>query len=360
MSKMISPNNSLLQRMLMFVVMVLLTGATCAFAQKGYTRDIMGIVLDENGEPLPAAQVLQQRQSNNESLHGVVTDLNGHFTLTIPTSAQAIEISFIGYKKKIVALSNEKDYKIEMEPQSEMLDEVMVTGYQTLSKERSTGSFTAVKAKDLEQIRPSSLGNLLEGQIAGYTDGMLRGVTTMNGVTTPLYVVDGFPIESSRYSAYGSLLESVPQLNMEDIESITVLKDAAAASIYGARAANGVIVITTKKAKEGQTNIHFSSTFTVQPYEYYTDNILDAAGMIGIEREWAAANAQLQDPAKSAAYAQTLLDNANYTSAGIRTLLKAYAGQISMADANAQLDNWAKMGYKYYRDAEKASKQNPF
>lgn len=142
-----------------------------------------------------------------------------------------------------------------MDPQSEMLEEIMVTGYQTLSRERSTGSFTQVQAKDLEQIRPASLGNLLEGQIAGYNDGMIRGVSSMNGVTSPLYVVDGFPIENTKYNSYGSLEEAVPQLNMEDIESITVLKDAAAASIYGARAANGVIVITTKRqSKDRQTS----------------------------------------------------------------------------------------------------------
>ena len=353
-------SNHLLHHLLMLIVMMVLSGATMASAQKATTREISGIVVDENGEPLPAAQVLQARQNANESLHGVVTDINGHFTFSLSSSATAIEVTFIGYKKKTIQLTDQREYQIVMDPQSEMLEEIMVTGYQTLSRERSTGSFTQVQAKDLEQIRPASLGNLLEGQIAGYNDGMIRGVSSMNGVTSPLYVVDGFPIENTKYDSYGSLEETVPQLNMEDIESITVLKDAAAASIYGARAANGVIVITTKKAKQGQTNIQFSSTLTVQPYSIYTKRFADAATMVGIEREWAASNASLQDPAMAAEYANMQLDNGTYTSPGVIALLKAYAGRTDMATANNQLDQWAKKGYQYYKDVEKAAKQNPF
>ena len=325
----------------LLMLLLSLWSTTSIHAQEpSYEREIHGIVTDENGDPLPAAQILQVRQNKQESLHGVVTDINGHFHISLPRTAKAIEVSYIGYRTKSVALEEGRsDYRIQMEPTSEMLEEVMVTGYQQISRERSTGSFTRVDTKKLEQIRPSSLDNLLEGQIAGYTDGKIRGVTSMNGMTTPLFVVDGFPIENTRYTDYGSIEEALPQLNMEDIESITVLKDAAAASIYGARAANGVIVITTKRAKQGQTRVALTATLTTQSYRLYTDHYADAATLIGIEREWAASNAQLQG-ADAASYAQTLLDNANYTSAGIRTLLKGYAGQISLADANSQLDQW--------------------
>lgn len=345
----------------LLMMLFCLWNATGVRAQKqAYEREVHGIVTDENGDPLPAAQILQVRQNKQESLHGVVTDINGHFHISLPRTAKAIEVTYIGYRTKNVALEEGRnDYRIRMEPTSEMLDEVMVTGYQQISRERSTGSFTRVDTKKLEQIRPSSLDNLLDGQIAGYTDGKIRGVTSMNGMTTPLFVVDGFPIENTRYTDYGSLQEALPQLNMEDIESITVLKDAAAASIYGARAANGVIVVTTKRAKQGQTRVSLTATLTTQPYRLYTGHYADAATLIGIEREWASSNARLQG-ADAASYAQTLLDNANYTSAGIRTLLRGYAGQMSLAEANSQLDQWAKQGYRYYRDVEKAGKQNPF
>ena len=106
----------------------------------------------------------------------------------------------------------------------------------------------------------------MEGRIAGYSDGKIRGVTSMNGLTTPLYVIDGFPVEKTISDGLGNWVENVPDLNIEDIENITVLKDAAATSIYGARAANGVVVITTKKAGKNQLNVSFSATLTVRPY----------------------------------------------------------------------------------------------
>ncbi|HBX21073.1 MAG TPA: SusC/RagA family TonB-linked outer membrane protein, partial [Porphyromonadaceae bacterium] len=132
---------------------------------------------------------------------------------------------------------------------------------QTISRERATGSFAKVDAKKLETQRLSNISSLMEGRIAGYRDGRIRGVTTMNGVSTPLYVIDGFPVEKTTTKGYG-WEESIPDVNMEDIESITVLKDAAAASIYGARAANGVVVITTKRAKMNRLDISFSATLT--------------------------------------------------------------------------------------------------
>lgn len=154
-------------------------------------------------------------------------------------------------------MTGDNNYRIQMRPTSELLEEVVVTGYQTISRERSTGSFVKVDNKKLEQVRLNSLNTLLEGRVSGYTDGLIRGTTSMNGMTTPLYVVDGFPIENTRYDSDGNLNENLPLLNMEDIESITVLKDAAAASIYGARAANGVIVITTKKLRRERQMFRF-------------------------------------------------------------------------------------------------------
>lgn len=332
--------------------------AVDAFSQHVYDRTIFGIVVDENGDPLPSAHVKQVSTTEGESIASVAADINGHFRLTLSGGTKQLEVSFIGYDIKIVQLTGDENYRITMQPSSELLEEVVVTGYQTLSRERATGAFSKLNTEKLELKRPNSLSNLLEGEIAGYNRGLIRGTTSMNGMTTPLYVIDGFPVENTRYTSSGSLEENLPDLNMEDIESITVLKDAAAASIYGARAANGVIVITTKKAMRGQTNISFSSSLTITPYYYYTGNLADAATIVDIEREWAANNPNLQSP-DAAAYAASILSRAVYPSDGIRTILKGYAGQLSQSEVDARLNELASRGYRYYDDVEKYTKRNP-
>lgn len=127
---------------------------------------------------------------------------------------------------------------------------------------------------------------------------------------------------------------------MDDIESITVLKDAAAASIYGARAANGVIVITTKKsAAKGKTNVSFNASLTWHPYSYYTDYLANSSLVIDLEKEWAAQNPNLAGNGAKV-YAQNMLDQKIYTSAGICNILNYYAGNISESEMNAKLTDW--------------------
>ena len=243
-----------LLRLAMVFVALFLCG-TMAYAQTD--RMISGIVVDENGDPLPAAHIRQVSQTKGEELAAVITDMNGHFRLTLLRTAKEIEISYLGYESKKVRLTSANSYRIILEPASELLDEVVVTGYQTISRERATGSFAKVDSKKLETQRLSSVSSLMEGRIAGYSDGKIRGVTSMNGLTTPLYVIDGFPVEKTISDGLGNWVENVPDLNIEDIENITVLKDAAATSIYGARAANGVILVTTKQGKEGKIQISY-------------------------------------------------------------------------------------------------------
>lgn len=296
-----------LLRLAMVFVALFLCG-TMAYAQTD--RMISGIVVDENGDPLPAAHIRQVSQTKGEELAAVITDMNGHFRLTLLRTAKEIEISYLGYESKKVRLTSANSYRIILEPASELLDEVVVTGYQTISRERATGSFAKVDSKKLETQRLSSVSSLMEGRIAGYSDGKIRGVTSMNGLTTPLYVIDGFPVEKTISDGLGNWVENVPDLNIEDIENITVLKDAAATSIYGARAANGVVVITTKKAGKNQLNVSFSATLTVRPYNFYTGHLAGTANMIEMEKEWAAMNPNLQGEGASQ-YAQNMLDNAS-------------------------------------------------
>lgn len=320
-------------------------------------RTISGIVTDERGEPLPGAHVKEIPVREGQSVASVATDLNGHFSLTIGEDIGQLEVSFIGYITQVVSLSQAGSYQVRLLPSEELLDEVVVTGYQTLSRERVTGAFAKIGTEKLELKRPHSLSSLLEGEVAGYNRGLIRGTTSMNGMTTPLYVIDGFPVENTRYNANGSLIENLPELNIEDIDNITVLKDAAAASIYGARAANGVIVITTKKAERGRTRISLSSTLAVTPYNYYTGNLADAATMIDIEREWALNNPNLQGD-NAAAYAASILSRAVYPSDGIRTLLKGYAGQLPQAEVEATLNELASQGYRYYDELERYAKRD--
>lgn len=322
-------------------------------------RTIHGIVLDENKAPLPAAHVKQVAETPGESIKAVITDLQGHFSLTLPSRTKAIEVSFLGYESIRVELRDQSDYTIILTPASELLDEVVVTGYQTISKERATGAFSKIDAKALETQRLNDIGSMLEGHVAGYSDGKIRGVTSMRGLTTPLYVIDGFPVEKTTNDGYGNWVESVPDINVEDIESITVLKDAAATSIYGARAANGVVVITTKRAKKDQLNVSFSATLTVQPYDYYTGHLADASMMVDLEREWATQNPNLKGE-NASTYAQGLLDKMTYPTKGIRNILNFYAGHLSYDEMSTALDALASQGYRYYRDMEKQGKRNPF
>ena len=346
-----------LLRLAMVFVALFLCG-TMAYAQTD--RMISGIVVDENGDPLPAAHIRQVSQTKGEELAAVITDMNGHFRLTLLRTAKEIEISYLGYESKKVRLTSANSYRIVLEPASELLDEVVVTGYQTISRERATGSFAKVDSKKLETQRLSSVSSLMEGRIAGYSDGKIRGVTSMNGLTTPLYVIDGFPVEKTISDGLGNWVENVPDLNIEDIENITVLKDAAATSIYGARAANGVVVITTKKAGKNQLNVSFSATLTVRPYNFYTGHLAGTADMIEMEKEWAAMNPNLQGEGASQ-YAQNLLDNASmYSCLGVQAILKHHTGAISEAQMEQTLHELASQGFRYYDDVKKYGKRNPF
>lgn len=314
---------------------------------------IQGVVTDANNEPLIGASILVKGTQT-----GSITDIEGRFRLNV-NNGDVLVVSYLGMKpQEVTVTSGKKEYLIQLDADAELLNEVVVTGYQTLSKERSTGAFAKVTSEKLELKRMDNLGSMLEGQIAGFVDGQIRGVTTMNAVANPLVVIDGFPVENTTMDKIGRTTEAMPDLNPEDIESVTVLKDAAAASIYGARAANGVIVITTKRAKEGKAEVSFSSTFTVQPYSNYTKNLTDAADVIAMERQWA--TSELVDAESANRIAANLREEGAYPSLGVNTLLDMYTGKISMEEGNKILDNLGKAGYRYYDQAEKYGKRNPF
>ena len=315
-------------------------------------RTVKGQVLDADGEPLIGVTVQVKGSSN-----GTATDLDGNLVLNDVDPDATLVYSYIG-KKPVERKATATSSVLILEDDSNVLDDVVVTGYQQISKERATGSFAKVTAENLKTKRYDNISQLLEGEVAGFNtqSGLIRGTTTMNGVTNPLYVIDGFPVESTRYDEYGYLSENIPNINIDDIESVTVLKDAAAASIYGARAANGVVVIVTKKAKGKRTSVSFNTSLTWHPYKFNTSRLTDAADIIDLEREWAATNPNLQG-AGAAEYAQSVVNDKVYTSQGIQAIANYYAGNISKDQMEATLNRLAGMGYRYYEDVANYAKR---
>lgn len=316
---------------------------------------ISGTVVDPQGEPVIGATIMVKGTS-----YGVATDIDGNFKLVdLTESNPTLIVRSIGYKplEEKVKL-NTKDNKIVLKEDAQVLNEVVVTGYQELSRERATGAFARVDADELKGKPITSVSDMLDGQVAGMNDGAIRGITTMKGVATPLYVIDGFPVEKTVNNGY-NWTEQVPDINVEDIESITVLKDAAAASIYGARAANGVVVITTKKAKKDTQTVTASALLTIEPFSIPKSRWADAATVVGLEREWAANNPNLAGEG-AAAYAQSLLNSASYPSQGMTAILRAYAGGTSTEQMNARLNALAAMGHNYYDQVADLTKKNRF
>ena len=317
-------------------------------------KEIKGKVTDKDGMPLPGVSVVIKGTNT-----GVATDIDGNYILELEDENAVLVFSFVGMISQEIAYRGQELQNVTLITDAKQMAEVVVTGYQTISKERSTGSFSKVSSKTMESRRLSSISDVLEGQVAGYSDGIIRGVSTMNAMASPLYVIDGFPVENTSIDNYGRITENAPELNMEDIESITILKDAAAASIYGARAANGVVVIVTKKAQKGKVKVDFSSTLTWKPYDYYTGNLTNSADIIELEKEWAATNPELNNGLDRAqAEADNRRNNYKWPSAGIDVLLDQYSGVISEDEANAKLTELASRGYQFYDDVAKYAKRD--
>ena len=239
----------------MSILMVLIS--TVAFAQ---TEQVSGTVTDNSGEPIIGATVLVVGQSGN----GTVTDIDGNFTLQAKPGS-TLSISYIGYKNQEVKAG--KGLKIVLEDESKLLNEVVVTGYTTQRKADLTGAISVVSVDELAKQNENNPIKALQGRVPGMNisaDGSpsgtatvrIRGIGTLNN-NDPLYIVDGVPTKAGMH-----------ELNGNDIESIQVLKDAASASIYGSRAANGVIIITTKKGKDGKIKVDFDGSIAVSTYAH--------------------------------------------------------------------------------------------
>lgn len=242
-----------------FLTLVFLFGiVSVSWAQTSVT----GSVTDEQNSPLPGATVLEQGTTN-----GTTTDFDGNFTIEVADENAVLEVSYLGYSTTELPLNGQSNVTIQLPEDSAQLDEVVVVGYGTQKKSDVTGSIASIKSEDFNKGVVANPGQLIQGKLAGVNVAsvsgepgaaqniIIRGVGSLRSGTTPLFVIDGFVIDNSPTGLQSNPLNFI---NPQDIESMDVLKDASATAIYGARAANGVVVITTKKGKAGKTEMNLS------------------------------------------------------------------------------------------------------
>lgn len=273
-------------------ILICLFANALAFASAA-NRTITGVVISgEDNEPLIGASVyvnaddLKKAGASQTSL-GTITDMDGKFSISIPEKVTRLHCSYIGFEEQDIVLQAGKDtYRIVLQASAHTLGDVVVTGYQELERRKLTAAIAKVDVTDGMVGAAKSIDQALAGQIAGVavttTSGApgaparirIRGTASLNGTQDPLWVLDGIPLEGTDIPEINKdndndivnmSQSSIAGLSPNDIESITILKDAAATAIYGARAANGVIVVTTKRGKTGKPVINFNTKLTYTP-----------------------------------------------------------------------------------------------
>lgn len=302
------------------LILLPLFAASIAFAQD--KRVITGSVQDEEtllGIAGASVKIEAQSVSNTTDQKGVlqsvtlgtVTDNEGNFSLEVPAHTKSILISYLGYDSKLIQLDGTNtSYTISLLPaldttfpESNELEEVVLTGYQKIEKRKLTAALTTVSMEDIQQVGVASVDQLLSGQIAGVAVSTqtgspgspskirIRGTASLSGPQDPLWVIDGLPLEGNdvpNFSDKDNIDQlqnfSIAGLNPDDIADITILKDAAATAIYGARAANGVISITTKRGQKGTMKVNFSAnTFVTARPDFGKLNLLNSSEKVDLE-----------------------------------------------------------------------------
>ena len=275
-------------RKLISLIVMLLVSVTMLMAQGRVVRGT--VISGEDGEPVIGASVLVVGTTT-----GAATDLDGNFEIKdVPADAKQLSISYIGFTTKKVNITN-KAMKIILEGDNESLEEVVVVGYGTMRKKDLTSSIARVKGDDLGNLATASFDSQLSGRAAGVQvttpSGVLgstptyrvRGVTSLSSSTQPLIIVDGVPVESGNTGSSASY-NSMTDINPNDIESIEILKDGAASAIYGSRAANGVILITTKKGQDGKATVSYDA-YTAWSMTANRHDLLNAKEFVEIANE---------------------------------------------------------------------------
>ncbi|QZT37317.1 TonB-dependent receptor [Halosquirtibacter xylanolyticus] len=258
--------------------------------QKETNRKITGTVVDVQGEPIIGATIQLVG-----TVKGGISDINGQFALTVDKDVTQIKVSYIGMKSKVIDIQNTTNINVTLQQESIGLSEVVAVGYGVMKKSDLTGAVSSVKTEDLPESATTSVQHMLSGKAAGVkvtqNDAQpggaisitVRGAASVGAGNSPLYIIDGFPVAdgvdpntgSNRYTV--GTRSPLNSINPNDIESIEVLKDASATAIYGARAANGVILITTKNGKKGKVKVDYGLKTGVQNISKPWD-VLDAQG----------------------------------------------------------------------------------
>lgn len=307
-------------------------------------RNIEGRVVDEKGDPLPGANI-----RGVDSPFGAISDIEGKFTCKVLVETHTLEVSFVGMQTEKVSIKGRASVNVIMYEDKKQLGDVVVTGYQRISRERSTASFGFVDSEQLTRQMHSDLASSLEGQITGLRmninpnngdmSPILRGVGTFsNDVgTNPLIVVDDMPTDLT-----------LSEINPYNVESITVLKDAAAASIYGALAANGVIVVVTKQAKKEGANVSINADWFITTKSNFKSLNLASTSEI-IDYQTAVFDANVAELGSASNYLSSF--KSGYYNPLFQLYLDRENGAVSTDEVNATLNQWRNNDYyKEYRD----------
>lgn len=308
-----------------------------------FKRLIKGVIVDENNDPLPGVNVRIKG-----TMKGTVTDVDGRFGIEVDSQTPILLFSNVGMKDRELVVTNKTSstVTVKMADDVKSIREVVVTGYQRIKRENATGAFQTVTAKDMDQRATTDVVSSLEGKIPGLVTyrksngetgeaGMtIRGISSMAARTTPLVVVDGLPIEGS-----------ISTINPYEIENITVLKDASASSLYGARASNGVIVVTTKQAKFKKVSIDFNSDITIsEKMDYSNYNLCNAQELLYLEQQ--NFDMVINDPQMYKRLLGSYQAGKLKLSSVTQLMMQHHLGDVSTQDYTKQIDRWKKNSYQ--------------
>ncbi len=324
-------------KILMFMGCLILTSA--AWAQTTVT----GTVTDPENVPLPGATVLEKGTTN-----GTTTDFDGNFSINVANNA-VLEISYLGYTSTETAVAGQTTLAVQLEEDATQLDDVVVVGYGTQKRSDITGAIASVKSDDFNQGVVTNPGELLQGKMAGVNiasnsgepgasqNVIIRGIGSLRSGTQPLYVVDGFLLDNS---STGFVTSPLNFLNPSDIASIDVLKDASATAVYGSRASNGVVVITTKRGKSGKTEMNFSVSTALSSMA----NTIDVFGADEFRQQVVAVGGTLEDFGGNTDWQDELNQtgvskNLNFSMGGATSEKFSYFASVGVQDQEGILKN---------------------
>lgn len=314
------------------------------------TKNISGVVKDETGEPVIGANVVVKGTTN-----GTVTDMNGRYSLEVPEGG-VLQISYIGYNTQEVKVGSGDVVNVSLREDSEALDEVVVIGYGTVKKSDLTGAVGSVQMKDVSQVGITSADRALQGQIAGVQvnartgqpgESMMirvRGSNSLAGGNEPLYVIDGMPVEKMN-----------SDINPEDILSMEVLKDASSTAIYGSRGANGVVMITTKRGRTGDTVLEYNGYVGVSSLRKKLD-------LLGKDDYIAMVNEVSQNDGNGIAITPeqaALLPNNDWQDLAYQTAL-THSHQVSVSGGTDKTKLYSSLNYMNQEGIIKGSDYNRF